>query len=72
MMRKHWFDFVRTTRKKLQRKNKSKTVTHQEAMAAASKVWPNEKEKILRRIKREEKKNQKMNIEKVSKTPEKS
>ena len=57
-MRKEWFAFVRKTRGKLQRKNKGKTVTHQTAMAEASKLWPKEKEKILRRLKREEKKRQ--------------
>ena len=65
-MRTQWFDFVRATRRKMQRKNKNKNVTHQEAMAAASKVWPKEKEKILRKIKREEKKKQK--LDKAEKT----
>jgi len=70
MMRKEWFAFVRKTRTKLQRKDKSKTVSHQMAMSEASKHWPNEKEKIKRRIKREEKKKQKTKIE-VKENPEK-
>jgi len=57
MMRKEWFAFVKKTRAKLQRRDKSKKVTHQMAMAEASKIWPCEKEKIIRRIKRQEKKN---------------
>ena len=57
MMRKEWFEFVRRTRAKLQRKNKNKKITHQAAMSEASKLWPKEKEKILRKKKREAKKN---------------
>ena len=71
-MRTQWFEFVRSTRRKMQRKNKNKNVTHQEAMAAASKVWPKEKEKILRRIKREEKKKQKLGNVQKSEISEKS
>ena len=56
MMRKEWFDFVRKTRTKLQRKSKTKKITHQIAMSEASKLWPKEKEKILRKIKRDAKK----------------
>ena len=56
MMRKEWFDFVRKTRVKLQRKDKTKKVTHQMAMSEASKLWAKEKEKIIRKRKREEKK----------------
>ena len=55
-MRKEWFEFVRKTRVKLQRKDKSKKITHQTAMAEASKLWAKEKEKILRKRKREQKK----------------
>ena len=58
-MRKEWFDFVRRTRKKLQRQNKGENITHQKAMAEASKGWAKEKEKIQRRMKRAEKKNEK-------------
>ena len=56
MMRKNWFDFVRKTRVKMQRKDKAKKVTHQMAMSEASKLWPKEKAKIERRMKREAKK----------------
>ncbi len=55
-MRKNWFDFVRKTRVKMQRKDKAKKVTHQMAMSEASKLWPKEKAKIERRMKREAKK----------------
>ena len=65
MMRKEWFQFVRKTRVKLQRKNKNKTVSHQQAMSEASKLWPKEKEKIQRRIKRQEKKRAKENTEEL-------
>ena len=56
MMRKEWFAFVKKIRNRLQRKDKSKNITHQTAMAEASKVWPAEKVKIQRRLAREEKK----------------
>ena len=56
MMRKEWFDFVRKTRAKLQRKDKNNKVTHQKAMSEASKLWAKEKERIIRKRKREEKK----------------
>ena len=56
MMRQEWFQFVRKTRTKLQRKDKTKKVTHQAAMGEASKLWGKEKEKIIRKRKREEKK----------------
>ena len=55
-MRKEWFDFVRKTRAKLQRKDKNNKVTHQKAMSEASKLWAKEKERIIRKRKREEKK----------------
>ena len=58
-MRKEWFDFVRKTRKKLQRKSKGTTVSHQKAMAEASKLWPKEKEKVQRKIKRQQKASEK-------------
>ena len=56
MMRKEWFDFVRKTRVKLQRKDKNNKVTHQKAMSEASKLWAKEKERINRKRKREQKK----------------
>ena len=52
-MRKNWFAFVATTRKKLSRKLK-REVTHREAMKEASVLWPKEKTKILNKLKREE------------------
>jgi hypothetical protein len=52
-MRKNWFAFVATTRKKLSRKLK-RDVTHREAMKEASVLWPKEKTKILNKLKREE------------------
>ena len=52
-MRKNWFAFVATTRKKLSRKLK-RDVTHREAMKEASVLWPKEKTKILNTLKREE------------------
>ena len=55
-MRKAWFDFVRKTRQKLTRSKKEK-VSHRDAMKAASVGWAAEKAKILRRQKREAKKN---------------
>ena len=54
-MRKNWFAFVATIRKKMSRKQK-RDVTHREAMKEASVLWPKEKVKILNRIKRERKK----------------
>ena len=53
-LRKEWFLFVGKTRKKMSRGSKVQ-VSHREAMKKASEKWPKEKEKILRRIKREEK-----------------
>ena len=55
-MRSAWFQFVNKTRAKMQRKDKNKKITHQMAMAEASKLWPKEKEKLIRKRKREEKK----------------
>ncbi len=54
-MRKNWFAFVATTRKRMARKQK-REVTHREAMKEASGLWPKEKVKILNRIKRENRK----------------
>ena len=52
-MRSAWLDHVRNTKKKGNRgKN---TMSHKEAMAAASKTWPKEKKKAERRIKRQAK-----------------
>ena len=54
-LRKEWFLFVAQTRKKMQRKNKTKNVTHREAMSEASKSWIKQKEKIIRKNRRLEK-----------------
>ena len=57
MLRQEWFSYVAKIRKKLQRQNKNKQITHQMAMAEASKSWKStEKKKVLRRIARENKK----------------
>ena len=53
-MRKNWFAFVATIRKRMSRKEK-RQVTHREAMKEASTLWPKEKAKLLNRIKKEEK-----------------
>ena len=68
MLRQEWFSFVKKTRVKMQRKDKSKNITHQMAMKEASKNWATEKSKIERRIKREEKKRAKQNKEEVEKS----
>ena len=50
-MRKAWTNHVAVTRKK---GNRGKgTMTHREAMKAASGTWPKEKAKLIRRQKRE-------------------
>ena len=64
-MRKHWFEYVAKTRKRMQRKAGKKTViTHKQAMTEASKGWCKEKVKIQRKELREKKKNPK--VEKVA------
>jgi hypothetical protein len=55
-MRKNWFEHVRKTRVKTAKKTKS-TCSHKEAMRLASITWDKEKQKILRKQKREAKKN---------------
>ena len=55
-MRKAWFEFVRKTRQKMTKAKREK-VSHRDAMKAASVGWAAEKAKILRRQKREAKKN---------------
>ena len=59
-MRKNWFAFVATTRKKMARKLK-RDVTHREAMKEASTLWPKEKVRLLNKIKREKRKAAKQN-----------
>ena len=58
-MRKRWFEFVAVVRKRLTRKLK-KQVTHREAMKEASVLWPKEKAKILNKLKRERRKQEKL------------
>ena len=58
-MRKRWFEFVAVIRKRLTRKLK-KQVTHREAMKEASVLWPKEKAKILNKLKRERRKQEKL------------
>ena len=50
-MRKGWTDYVRQVRKKGNRG--ASTMTHREAMKAASTTWPKEKAKLLRRLKKQ-------------------
>ena len=61
-MRKKWFEFVAVVRKRLSRKLK-RDVTHREAMKEASGLWPKEKVKILNKIKRERRKQEKLQTE---------
>ena len=57
-LRSDWFAWVNKTRKKMSRGSKE-LVPHRAAMKAASITWPKEKEKILRKRKREAKKQEK-------------
>ena len=52
VMRKHWFDYVRKTRKKMARVKKE-PVSHRDAMKEASQSWGTEKAKLVKRIARE-------------------
>ena len=54
-MRKHWFEYVRKTRKKMAR-GKKEPVSHRDAMKEASQSWAAEKAKLLKRIARENRK----------------
>jgi hypothetical protein len=54
-MRKNWFEHVRKTRARTARKTKS-SCSHKEAMRLASITWDKEKNKILRKQKRDAKK----------------
>ena len=51
-LRSDWFAWVQKTRKKLS-KGQKELVPHRTAMKAASITWPKEKEKLLKRRKRE-------------------
>ena len=55
VMRKHWFDYVRKTRKKMTRRQKE-PVSHRDAMKEASMSWATEKAKLQKRIVRETRK----------------
>ncbi len=54
-LRSDWFLHVSKTRKKMSRGSKEQ-VPHRAAMKAASITWPKEKEKLLKKRKREAKK----------------
>ena len=54
-MRKHWFEYVRKTRKKMAR-GKKDPVSHRDAMKEASQSWAAEKAKIVKRIARQTRK----------------
>ena len=54
-MRKAWFEYVRKTRAKMSRAQKTQ-VSHRNAMQEASKTWAEEKVKLERRNKREARK----------------
>ena len=51
-MRKHWFEHVRKTRKKMARATKE-PVSHRDAMKEASQSWSTQKAKLVKRIARE-------------------
>ena len=57
-LRSDWFSHVSKTRKKMSRGSKEQ-VPHRAAMKAASITWPKEKEKLLRKRRREAKKQEK-------------
>ena len=52
-LRKEWFEWVKKTRKKMS-KGQKELVQHRDAMKSASVSWPKEKERILKKRKREE------------------
>ena len=58
-MRSHWFEHVAKTRKKLS-KGQKKQVSHRESMRVASTTWPEIKIKLEKKIKRAEKKRNKV------------
>ena len=57
-LRTDWFAHVHKTRKKMARGSKE-PISHRAAMKAASITWPKEKEKLLRKRRREAKKQEK-------------
>ena len=68
-MRKKWFEHVEKTRRKMKRTEKN--TTHRQAMSAASKTWPTAKVKILNKIRRDKRKEEKEGRKDVQ-TPEES
>ena len=56
-LRIDWFEHVRKTRKKLAKERKE-GCTHRDAMRAASITWTNVREKLLKKRKRQEAKDQ--------------
>ena len=58
-LRSDWFAWVHKTRKKMSRGCKEQ-VPHRAAMKAASITWPKEKEKLLKKRRREAKKQEKV------------
>ena len=67
-MRKHWGEHVNKVYEKLKRKAKREktTITRREAMKIASGSWPKEKQKILRKIEKQKKAEEKSNQVKSS------
>ena len=58
-MRKEWFAYVKKIRAQQTRKNKA-PCSHREAMRIASTTWEKQKQKILRKRKREAAKTKKL------------
>ena len=65
--RKKWFDYVKEVRTKQSKKLK-KQLTHREAMAIASKEWPNRKLKMQKRLARIQRKKTKCEAKKSDET----
>ena len=57
-LRKTWFEFVKKTRTSESRKTK-RNISHKEGMAIASKLWPAQKAKIIRKHDRAKRKHDK-------------
>ena len=66
-MKSAWFEHVRDTRKKMQRKSnktkEKKQISHREAMTSASITWSKKKQQIVRKEKRLAKKKIKSGID---------
>ena len=54
-MRKNWFDYVASIRKKESKKSKE-PCSHRKAMSVASQSWPSQKLKLQRKVEREKRK----------------